>query len=162
ECTASCISALAKVAALRPHLLKHPKLASVPHAIQRGAESIRRKQRQEGFWVGAWAVRMIYGTWFGVRGLLAAGAPPADPDVRRACAWLKSVQRSDGGWGERMASSPDYVPHSEANATQTAWALMMLCEAEDPDFRAAERAARKLARMQLGSGEWPRQEPVGV
>jgi squalene cyclase len=45
---------------------------------------------------------------------------------------------------------------------QTAWALLTLCDAQDPDFDAVERAARFIARAQLGSGEWPQEEPVGL
>ena len=163
ECTASCIAALAKIAELRPHLLARDDLASIPDAIARGAESIRRKQYPEGSWPGAWAVHLVYGTWFAVRGLLAAGAPPTDPAIRKACVWLKAQQRPDGAWGERP--SPDartYTPHEDGHAVQTAWALMTLCEAHDPDFAAAERAAAFLARTQLGSGEWPKQDPVGI
>jgi lanosterol synthase len=105
----------------------------------------------------------VYGTWFGVRGLLAAGSPPTDPAIRKACAWLKAHQRADGSWGERP--SPDaraYTPHDDGQVVQTAWALMMLCEAQDPDFGAAERAAGFLARAQLGSGEWKKQDPAGL
>ncbi|HEX3594035.1 MAG TPA: FAD-dependent oxidoreductase, partial [Polyangiaceae bacterium] len=48
ECTASCIAALAKIAEVRPHLLRRDELASIPDAITRGAASIRRKQFPEG------------------------------------------------------------------------------------------------------------------
>lgn len=163
ECTASCIAALAKIREARPHLLERGDLARIPEAIARGAESIRQKQHPEGSWPAAWAVHLVYGTWFGVRGLLAAGAAPTDPAIRKACAWLKTHQRPDGGWGERP--SPDartYTPHDDAHVVQTAWALMMLCDAHDPDFAAAERAAAFLSRAQLGSGEWPKQDPVGI
>lgn len=163
ECTASCIAALAKIAELRPGLLVREGLAAIPDAITRAAESIRRQQRADGSWPGAWAVRLIYGTWFGVRGLLAAGAPPTDPAIRKACAWLKAQQREDGSWGERASvEAQGYVPHDEGQVIQTAWALLMLCEAQDPDWGAIERAARFVARAQLGSGEWPRQEPAGL
>jgi lanosterol synthase len=106
---------------------------------------------------------LIYGTLFGVRGLLAAGAPPTDPAIRKACAWLKAKQRVDGGWGEHASiEATGYVQHEQGQVVQTAWALLMLCEAEDPDFAAIERAARFIARAQLGNGEWPREEPAGL
>jgi lanosterol synthase len=163
ECTASCIAALAKIAELRPQLLAREGLADIRTAVARGADSIRRRQRLDGSWPGAWGVRLIYGTWFGVRGLLAAGASPTDPAIRKACAWLKARQRADGAWGERAAlENGDYVPHDEGQIVQTAWALMTLCEAQDPDFGTIERAARFIARNQLGNGEWPRQDPAGI
>ena len=55
-----------------------------------------------------------------------------------------------------------YVEHEEGQVVQTAWALSALLEAQDPDWDAIERAARFLARAQLGSGEWPRQAPHGA
>jgi squalene/oxidosqualene cyclase-like protein len=159
ECTSSCIAALARVLELRPHLA----LPGMREAIARGAEHIRRSQNTDGSWPGAWAVRLIYGTWFGVRGLLAAGATPTDPAIRKACRWLKAQQRPDGGWGEQASShATQYVPHAQGQVVQTAWALLTLCEAQDPDFAAIARAARFIARAQLGNGEWPREEPAGL
>jgi lanosterol synthase len=164
ECSASCIAALAKIASSRPALLARAELAQIPQAIARGAECIRRKQRTDGSWHGAWGVRLIYGTWFAVRGLVAAGAPPTDPAIRKACAWLKAKQRvGDGGWGEHASvQAAGYVPHKHGQVVQTAWALLTLCEAEDPDFAAIERGARFIARAQLGNGEWAREEPAGL
>lgn len=163
ECTASCIAALAKIASDRPHLLRLPELSDWRRAVDRGARALRRTQRSSGAWPGAWGVRFIYGTWFGVRGLLASGAPVTDPAVRRACRWLKARQRADGGWGERLDPRvDDYVPHEMGQVVQTSWALLALTEAHDPDFSALERAARFLARSQLGNGQWPRQDPHGL
>jgi lanosterol synthase len=163
ECTASCVAALARIAQERPHLLRGPELAAVPQALERGVAQLRRQQRRDGAWPGAWGVCFIYGTMFGVRGLLAAGAAPTDPAIRKACAWLKAHQRADGSWGEQHAPhASEYVAHEEGQIIQTAWALLALVEASDPEFAALERAARFLSRAQLGNGEWPRQDPVGL
>jgi lanosterol synthase len=163
ECTASCVAALAKIAAERPHLLRLPELSDMRDAIARGAHAIRRRQLSHGPWPGAWGVRFIYGTWFGVRGLVASGAPPTDPSVRKACRWLKGLQRPDGSWGERLdPHADDYVAHEVGQVVQTAWALLTLAEACDPDFSVLDRAARFLARSQLGNGQWPRQDPHGL
>jgi lanosterol synthase len=163
ECTASSIAALAQITSDRPHLVRQPELSGLADAVARGARAIRRRQLPSGAWPGAWGVRFIYGTWFGVRGLLASGAPPTDPAVRKACRWLKAIQRADGSWGERLEPhSAEYVAHDVGQVVQTAWALLTLLEARDPDFAALERAASFLARSQLGNGQWPRQDPAGL
>ena len=163
ECTSSCIVALERILTERPHLLSRPELTGIPNAVARGAANIRRQQLPDGSWPGAWGVRLIYGTWFGVRGLLGAGASPTDPAIKKACAWLKSRQRVDGSWGERQEPhATGYVEHADGQVVQTAWALIALSEAEDPDFHVLERAAAFLTNAQLGSGEWPREYPVGL
>jgi len=163
ECTASCIAALSKLSSERPLLLKREGLAGVPTAIERATKYLRRLQRPEGSWAGAWGVHFIYGTMFGIRGLLAGGVPPTDPAIRKATSWLKMHQRPDGSWGERHAvHATSYVEHDEGQVVQTAWALLALLDAKEPDWDALERAARFLARAQLGSGEWPRQAPHGI
>ncbi len=163
ECTASCIAALVKISHERPHLLRTPELASIPDAIARALAHLRRLQLPDGQWPGVWGVHYIYGTMFGIRGMLAAGVPPYDPYVRKACAWLKAHQRPDGSWGERHAlDTTQYVEAEEGQVIQTAWALTALLEAQDPEWDVLERAARFLARAQLGSGEWERQSPAGI
>ena len=163
ECTASCIAALARIAKDRPLLLKRPELAGVPAAIARATSHLRKLQQPEGSWSGVWGVHFIYGTMFGIRGLLAGGVPPTDPAIRRATSWLKAHQRPDGSWGERHAPhSTSYIEHEEGQVVQTAWALSALLEAKDHDWDVLERAARFIARAQLGSGEWPRQAPHGI
>lgn len=159
ECTASCISALAEFGRRHPTVLS----SRVDTAIARGAERIRRLQRPDGSWEGNWGVNFVYGTLFGVRGLMAGGAPPQDPAIRRACDFLLSHQRSDGGWGERKSlEASEYVEAEESHVIQTAWALSALLEAKEPNWDAIERAAAYLAEKQLENGEWPKQEPVGI
>jgi lanosterol synthase len=158
ECTASCLAALAHAR----HYLDDPTVVSAP--IARAMKKLRTLQYPNGAWPGVWGVRLIYGTLFGIRGLIAGGARPTDPQIRKACTWLKSHQRPDGSWGEAHVAEPSdvYREETEGQVTQTAWALSALIEAGDHDWDAAERAARFLASSQLGSGEWPRQKPAGV
>lgn len=163
ECTASCIKALARIAKERPRLLRRTELAGLPSAVERAGRYLRRLQLPEGCWHGTWGVHFTYGTMFGIHGLLAAGVPPIDPAIRKATTWLKVHQRPDGSWGERHAvHATSYVEHEEGQVVQTAWALSALLEAQDPDWDALDRAARFLAKAQLGSGEWPRQAPHGA
>lgn len=158
ECTASCIAALARArqCLLRPSIVDGP--------IARAVACLRGLQYENGAWPGAWGVRLVYGTMFGIRGLVAGGVPASDPQVRKAAAWLRSHQREDGGWGEaHVAGASDrYRPAEESQVIQTAWALSALVEAEDWDSEAMDRAARFLARAQREDGDWPDQAPAGV
>ena len=157
ECTASCVAAMVKA---RAHL--EPELVDGP--IRRAVAFLWNKQHPNGSWPAGWGVRLIYGTLFGIRGLIAGGVPSTDPAIRKACAWLKTRQRADGSWGEQPSTGAEdgYVEEPEGQVIQTAWALSALLEAGDPDWDTIERAAKFLMSQQLGSGEWPRQAPAGV
>jgi lanosterol synthase len=158
ECTASCIVGLARA---RDHL---PDPEIVDRPIARGVERLRALQLPSGAWLGAWGVRLVYGTLFAVRGLLAGGVRSTDPQIRRACEMLKSHQRADGGWGEAHveAPSPVYLDGDRGLVIQTAWALLALLAAADSDEDAMARAARFLANAQLESGDFSQPEPAGV
>ena len=160
ECTASCLAALAACG-------QHFPLATgdaAPRAVARGDAWLRRAQSADGSWPGTWGVHYIYGTMFGVRGLVAAGAGPGDPALRLACRWLLDRQRADGGWGEHHSGcvTGRYVPHEESQVVQTAWALMALLDARDPDWPAISRGAAFLLDRQGTAGAWPRQDVAGV
>ncbi|MCY3731650.1 MAG: FAD-dependent monooxygenase, partial [Rhodospirillaceae bacterium] len=72
ECTASCLAALAACQEHFPHVTNR----AVMGAISRADTWLRRTQASDGSWRGVWGVQFIYGTFFGIRGLLAAGARP--------------------------------------------------------------------------------------
>ncbi|MBM4357560.1 MAG: FAD-dependent oxidoreductase [Deltaproteobacteria bacterium] len=160
ECTASSIAALEAYRRRFPGTLRE----CIATTIARAARSIRRQQRPDGAWSGNWGVHFTYGTMFGIRGLLAGGAAPYDPAIRKACRFLKQHQRRDGGWGEHHTSCLDdtYREHAESQVIHTAWALTALLEARDPDWDALERAAHFLAEKQADDGTWPQQDPAGV
>ncbi len=160
ECTASCVAAMKACRTL------HPELGSreVERARLRADRWLRRTQGADGSWRGVWGIQFIYGTWFGSRGLLAAGASPTDPQVRRACRWLLDRQRNDGGWGEHYSGcmTGRYVQHNTSQVIQTAWAMIALLEAEEPDWQALVRGARFLVENQSEDGAWPKQDIAGV
>lgn len=160
ECTASCIIAMSALRRHYPGLLR----GTLPRAIGRAGKFLREGQDVDGSWEAAWGIDRIYATMFGVRGLLAADVSTTDPHIRDACRWLLSHQRTDGGWGEHHSSAAAgrYVDAERASSIQTAWALITLCEARDPDRTAADHAAAALRDMQLGDGTWPDGEYVGV
>ncbi len=160
ECTASCLAALAACGERFPQVIGRAET----RAIARAGAWLRRAQESDGSWRGAWGIHFIYGTFFGIRGLLAAGAGPDDPALRAACRWLLDRQREDGGWGEHHGGSHTgrYVAHEESQVTQSAWALIALLEAGDPDRAAIARGAQFLIGTQRADGTWPRQDRTGV
>ena len=160
ECTASCLAALAACGARFPQVIGRTET----RAISRADAWLRRAQRRDGSWRGVWGVQFIYGTFFGIRGLLAAGARPDDPALRSACRWLLDRQREDGGWGEHYwgCHTGQYTPHTESQVIQTAWAMIALLEAGEADWTAITRGVRFLVGAQMADGTWPRQDMVGI
>jgi lanosterol synthase len=160
ECTGSCIAALANVRKRFPEL-RHP---TIDLAVDRAAHRLQALQNADGSWPGVWAVHLIYGTLFGIRGLVAAGRPSSDPALRRASTWLVDHQRPDGGWGETHEGCAQgrYTENCESQVIHTAWALMGLLEAGAADWECIERGADFLIEQQDEDGSWPRQDPAGL
>ncbi len=160
ECTASCLAALAACGERLPQVLGQAETK----AISRADAWLRRAQERDGSWRGVWGVQFIYGTFFGIRGLLAAGAPPDDPALQSARQWLLDHQREDGGWGEhyRGCYTGQYVAHEESQVIQTAWATIALIEAGETDWTAIARGVQFLIGMQRPDGTWPRQDMAGI
>ena len=167
ECTAASLHSLALCRqrfAGRPDRRFDDQLGrKVGASIHRGERFLRGCQRGDGSWEGSWGVCFTYGTWFGVRGLQAAGAQNSDPALRRACEFLYNHQNADGGWGESGASCCErrYIA-SASHAVNTAWALLTLVTAGEARDPRCERAARFLVTTQLENGDWPRQSLSGV
>lgn len=120
-------------------------------AIRRAVQYIETKQEREGCFFGRWGVNYIYGTWQAVIGPIRCGVSPDASWIKRAGAWVKSVQKADGSFGESANSyeNPSLKGQGPSTASQTAWAAMILQEiygANDPDL---QRAVEWLARTQL-------------
>ena len=160
ECTASSLMALREIQSRYPEVVRH----RIERAIECARRFLTKTQNPDGTWDAAWGVHYVYGTMFGVRGLLASGVAPSDERIRKACRWLLARQRPDGSWGEHHTSCTEghYVPAAGGLCVQTAWALTTIVEADDPDRGAMKRAAAFLERSQLASGEWPNDEFTGV
>jgi squalene-hopene/tetraprenyl-beta-curcumene cyclase len=92
--------------------------------------------------------------------LEAAGIKRDHPVMRRAVAWLESVQNEDGGYGEDCRSynvgeeGRAWRARGESTASQTAWALLGLVAAGEAASDAAARAAAWLAETQREEGDW--------
>ena len=76
--------------------------------------------------------------------------------VQRAVAWVVSVQRDDGGWGEDEESygTAPAGRYKESTPSQTAWAVLGLMAAGDVENPAVARGIEYLARTQRDDGEW--------
>jgi squalene-hopene/tetraprenyl-beta-curcumene cyclase len=153
DVTARCVSFLAQIGMAPEH-----------DAMVRALAFLRREQAADGSWFGRWGTNYIYGTWSVLCALNAAGVPSDDPMVVRAVAWLASVQRDDGGWGEDEESYGD-APHGrykESTPSQTAWAVLGLMAAGAVDHPAVTRGVAFLAQTQRSDGEWSEQPYTAV
>ncbi len=167
ECTASCIVALRHGLNKFGGFLSSDERRRMERAIVRGTRLLEKTQEREGGWPGFWGVNYVYGTLFGVMGLLAAGVPRRDPRIRRACAWLLSVRLPDGGWGEsyRGCVEERYIPHEKSQVIMTSWAIMTLLKAgcyEGENRRVIDEAASLLLSRQREDGSWPKEGVGGV
>ncbi len=145
DVSARCISFLSQ--------LGHPEDREV---IRKGLDYIRSEQEKSGSWFGRWGTNYIYGTWSVLCALNIAGISHDDPMVRRAVAWLESVQNDDGGWGEDCASyegAPQGL-YKESLPTQTAWATLGLMAVGRHDSEAVRRGMAYLMQAQDDQGEW--------
>jgi squalene-hopene/tetraprenyl-beta-curcumene cyclase len=116
--------------------------AGYQKALDRMIAYLRSEQEADGAWFGRWGTNYVYGTWSVLLGLEQTSLPKTDPMYTKAVAWLKSVQREDGGWGEDNYSYDDPATrgrYSFSTSFQTAWAvlgLMAAGEAHCPEVKA--------------------------
>jgi squalene-hopene/tetraprenyl-beta-curcumene cyclase len=118
-------------------------------------EYIKSKQEPEGCFFGRWGVNYIYGTWQAVIGPIRCGVSRDEPWIAKAGAWIKSVQKPDGSFGESANSylDPSLKGHGVSTASQTAWAAMILQEVYGADDADLARALAWLAQTQLSEND---------
>ncbi|MFQ6006378.1 MAG: prenyltransferase/squalene oxidase repeat-containing protein, partial [Woeseia sp.] len=96
-----------------------------------------------------------YGTWSVLSGREKVGKVPASLRIQNAVAWLKQQQRPDGGWGE---SNNSYIAADRgaqpSTPFQTAWAILALIAAGEPDGPELRAGADFLLRRQREDGLW--------
>jgi hypothetical protein len=83
--------------------------------------------------------------------------------VRRACTFLLSKQREDGGWGESYKSceTHEYV-QSDSQVVQTSWAIIGLLHAGYPEAKPIQRAVTLIMQRQLPDGSWAQEQIEGI
>ncbi|MBP2406125.1 squalene--hopene cyclase [Streptomyces syringium] len=123
---------------------------------RRGIDWLLAEQEPSGAWFGRWGTNYVYGTGSVLPALVAAGLPVSYPAVRRAVAWLESVQNADGGWGEDQRSyrDPEWIGRGATTPSQTAWALLALLAAGERESKAVERGVAWLVDHQRPDGSW--------
>ena len=134
-------------------------------AAERGLEWLLSEQEEDGSWFGRWGVNHIYGTGAALPGLEAVGVPQEHPSMRRAVAWLDSVQQENGGFGEDIRSYADPAWRGRAEFTtpsQTAWALLAYVAAGNAEDSGARRAADYLCASQRTDGDWDEEHFTGT
>ena len=126
--------------------------------LRRGLAYLLAEQHPEGSWFGRWGVNYVYGTWSALCALGAVGLDRDHPAIRKAVAWLESVQNPDGGWGEDdtgYARVYDGLKLAPSTASQTSWALMGLMAVGRLDNAAVRRGIAFLEETQGADGFWP-------
>ena len=116
-----------------------------------------RSQEADGSWFGRWGTNYIYGTWSVLMGLEEAGLGKEHESVQRAAAWLKHVQRDDGGWGEGCDTyfDPSKRGHGERSTSfHTAWALLGLMSSDEVHSDSVRRGIDFLLRTRQANGFW--------
>jgi len=132
-------------------------------AVQRAVEFLVKDQCKDGSWFGRWGVNYVYGT-SGVLRSLETVSLTAQDYCKRAVAWLKSVQKPDGSFGESLRSYHVESSKGRGNSTpsQTAWGLIGLLAAADAGDPSISKAAEYLVQQQNEDGSWEESDFTGT
>ena len=132
-------------------------------AVQRGLKFLLQDQCEDGSWFGRWGVNYVYGT-SGVLRALETVSLTAKEYCQRAVRWLRTVQKSDGSFGESLRSYDEPATKGQGNSTasQTAWGLIGLLAGSDASDPSIQKAAAYLIEQQNGDGSWSEDEFTGT
>ena len=133
---------------------RYPEYTQV---IERAMDYLSKEQEENGAWFGRWGTNYIYGTWSVLMAFEELHIGTEDPRVEKAVAWLKSVQRPNGGWGE---DNDSYEPFGEpglgyrTSSFQTAWAVLGLLCAGEENSESVQKGVEYLIKHQGKDGLW--------
>jgi squalene-hopene/tetraprenyl-beta-curcumene cyclase len=132
-------------------------------AIRRALQFLVKDQCEDGSWFGRWGVNYVYGT-SGVLRSLETVSLTAKEYCQRAVNWLRSVQKSDGSFGESLRSYHEPHTKGEGNSTasQTAWGLIGLLAGAETTDPAIQHAVSYLVDEQNADGSWSEDEFTGT
>ncbi|TEB29090.1 lanosterol synthase [Coprinellus micaceus] len=161
ECTTSAITPLA---IFRKHYPNY-RVADIDLSIQRAVHYLHAAQTPEGGWVGNWGICFTYAAMFATESLALVGETyTTSPYSKKACEFLISKQREDGGWGESYQSCEQncWVEHKDTQVVQSCWAIMALMYAKYPYIEPIERGVKMVMDRQLPDGSWAQEAIEGV
>lgn len=144
--------------------LGHNGFTTKDRLVRRAIRFIRTQQDASGGWWGRWGVNFVYGTWQVLAGLKSVGEDMDATYIQRAVAWLRSVQKSDGSFGESCASyeDPSQKGIGESTASQTAWGVMGLIAGAGADDPAVKKGIDWLIAHQADHGGWDEEQFTGT
>ena len=131
--------------------------------IQRAVKFLLQDQCKDGSWFGRWGVNYIYGT-SGVLRALETVSLATREFCQRAVAWLRTVQKIDGSFGESLLSydHPTVKGQGSSTASQTAWGLIGLLASAGTEDEAVAKAVAYLVHRQEADGSWSEPEFTGT
>ncbi|KAK7012273.1 terpene cyclase/mutase family member [Favolaschia claudopus] len=159
ECTTSVITSLSIFGKHYPDY----RAADIQHTIKTAVVYLHGCQHPDGGWFGSWGICFTYGTQFALESLALVGETYATSKAsRKACEFLLSKQRKDGGWGESYKSCElgKWVDHTDTQVVQTCWAVMALMYARYPHPEPLERGVALVMSRQLPDGSWPQDSQI--
>jgi len=148
DVTARCVMFLASIVS------KYPEYKD---SIDKGLQYLDQEQEDDGSWFGRWGTNYIYGTWSVLMAFGELKIKSDDGRIKKAVAWLKSVQRKDGGWGEDNDSYESFGKPGlgyKSSAFQTAWAILGLMSAGEAASESVSKGIGFLLKQQGHDGLW--------